>query len=774
MAYTMLLGCSITGAIGCLLFWLLQSFFDRTLTKTVQKGLLLWIAFLFIVPLNTLIPNLSQLHSLYWNPTAWRQFTETPLEEGTEKGQEAFHYIEDALSAASQGTQPGMAVEERPAALAVNQLLNSRQDIMEGLFLAAWGFTAVVLLARKGKAYRQFQKSCIALSRPASIAKDEKALQALQTERQLTKSNESIQLRFWKQGGIPMTTGIRNSCVYLPDQPYEGNALSLILRHECLHIKHRDIVINCFLEGISALYFFHPAVYWLKKTMRSCCEYAVDEQIGARLEKEEKKQYCQAILETAGNRELPFSTALGGGKMDMKKRFTWILCTKKTKLHTVVLAVILALVMGSFSVYGATELIGGRKGESFVIAVETDGLYQIGLNGEAKRLVSSLFVKQPVISPKGGYAAYLDQGKLCIISLKNGWQLTLAQGGLSYAWADENTLVYSFEDGGLYQYSLSDKRIQRLGDQNAIYRDITCGKGQQAYARRETFETRSDGTYVTSLGIYSIDRKSGQESVLIPGRLSSEEGYELGYGPEIAGISKDQTVLYIWDRTMSGSTSTDGIRLAYYMLKDGEFMQHTYDELMAFEEDTVLLRNKGNISSNPADPMVVAINSGSGREMYYNKRAGVLNLANRQFLPFTGEEKTTMTVSFSKDGTGVYFSMADAINLLSLADSPTDEGYAYHVKRWYEEMPHNIYYADGRTKEMKKLTDGGFDFQPMPIDQNTFLFIRRENETAYSLYKMEKGREIKLADNLNFYGSGMQGDFYGAFYCEEVLDYYTP
>ena len=70
--------------------------------------------------------------------------------------------------------------------------------------------------------------------------------------------------------------------------------------HELLHVARRDWLLNLFEEAILTLFWFHPAVWWVVRSIRLAREQVVDCQVvaftGAR------KPYLHALLEIAGTR----------------------------------------------------------------------------------------------------------------------------------------------------------------------------------------------------------------------------------------------------------------------------------------------------------------------------------------------------------------------------------------------------------------------------------------------------------------------------------------
>ena len=68
--------------------------------------------------------------------------------------------------------------------------------------------------------------------------------------------------------------------------------------HELLHVARRDWLMNLLEELVLALFWFHPAIWWVVRSIRLSREQVVDGEVvaltGAR------KPYLHALLEIAG------------------------------------------------------------------------------------------------------------------------------------------------------------------------------------------------------------------------------------------------------------------------------------------------------------------------------------------------------------------------------------------------------------------------------------------------------------------------------------------
>jgi len=96
---------------------------------------------------------------------------------------------------------------------------------------------------------------------------------------------------------VPVTWGVRRPVVALPAAAaqWSGERLRLVLLHELLHVRRRDVLVECFLEAVTVAFWFHPAVWLAARQLRLERERACDEAVldtGARA-----SEYCEHLVE---------------------------------------------------------------------------------------------------------------------------------------------------------------------------------------------------------------------------------------------------------------------------------------------------------------------------------------------------------------------------------------------------------------------------------------------------------------------------------------------
>lgn len=141
----------------------------------------------------------------------------------------------------------------------------------------------------------------------------------------------------------PMVIGLFRPRILLPCQEYSAAEWRLILHHELIHYKRKDILFKIILAVCRAVHWFNPFLYPISRMIGRECEIACDEAVVRNASEETKKRYCQAILSVVTYGVMPataFSSHFAGGKMVLKRRLAEILATGR-KRSFVLIAVLL-------------------------------------------------------------------------------------------------------------------------------------------------------------------------------------------------------------------------------------------------------------------------------------------------------------------------------------------------------------------------------------------------------------------------------------------------
>jgi TonB family protein len=212
----------------------------------------------------------------------------------------------------------------------------------------------------------------------------------------------------------PVTFGWLNPAIILPTrfQRMEESQQRAIACHELLHVARRDWLVNLFEEFILACLWFHPALWWVMRSIRLAREQVVDSRVvaltGAR------KPYLDALLEIAiAVRAMPVPAPLFLAESQLARRVASLAKEVRMSKPRLVasLAIALAVLVATawwavktfwlispagsptgMVAYGSVNAPGSEGASAFVFYMVNDG----DRSGFSARTVDGVQIKGPL------------------------------------------------------------------------------------------------------------------------------------------------------------------------------------------------------------------------------------------------------------------------------------------------------------------------------------------------------------------------------------------
>ena len=155
----------------------------------------------------------------------------------------------------------------------------------------------------------------------------------------------------------PMLIGFIKPIIVLPDLHFEDAKLDVILSHELIHYKRKDLLLKMVGQIANAVHWCNPATYILNRQLNTFCELSCDEEVVSKMDAIDRRFYGETILqvlqysttrqELVGN--LMFATNLCNSKNNIKRRLLSMMNTSK-KMKKSIAA--LSLAVGILAVGG--------------------------------------------------------------------------------------------------------------------------------------------------------------------------------------------------------------------------------------------------------------------------------------------------------------------------------------------------------------------------------------------------------------------------------------
>lgn len=167
----------------------------------------------------------------------------------------------------------------------------------------------------------------------------------------------------------PLSIGLfnRTTRVVLPMREYTQEELSLILRHEIIHISRGDPEAKFFLTFCTAMCWFNPLMWAAMRKSADDFELSCDESVLLDEPQPVRRQYAELLLQTAGD-ERGFTTCLSATAGALRYRLKAVMKPEKKRTGAILIGLTLfALSMCSGYVAlaydaqpGAAHIFGGQ------------------------------------------------------------------------------------------------------------------------------------------------------------------------------------------------------------------------------------------------------------------------------------------------------------------------------------------------------------------------------------------------------------------------------
>ncbi|MDE5908226.1 MAG: M56 family metallopeptidase [Lachnospiraceae bacterium] len=315
------LSLSLSGALAGALILLIRPFTERVCSKRWNYYIWLLVAarLMFPVYVHT---EFSEFLTL-----------ETVRQQESVTGMEAAEVPEGLPAEGIEGVKAPESIAEAPwsGSLQEDRMQGGLPIVDLGLAVAViWFLGVIVSLLLKSIDYWQFTSG---IRKRCELTSDYRVHEAVEglcaglhiRRKPLVCECKSIQ--------GPITIGLWRTIIVLPEEKGDLEQLPMILHHELIHVKRKDLWYKWLYQILLCVHWFNPVLYLIVRKMNMDCELACDEAVLGRLTQEGKKAYGNILLDTAqrnigAGRKIPSLTLLER-KEDLKERLKGIVSYRK-------------------------------------------------------------------------------------------------------------------------------------------------------------------------------------------------------------------------------------------------------------------------------------------------------------------------------------------------------------------------------------------------------------------------------------------------------------
>ena len=315
-----------------------------------------------------------------------------------------------------------------------------------------WILGVIVTALRKLIIYRRFVKEVGTAC--ASVTNERIIMQSAEIQRKL-RIGKRVPLYESTVIDIPMLIGFWQPRIYLPQallSQMNGreNDICLILNHELVHYKRKDIWYKWLFQAALCVHWFNPLVYVFRRKFNIDCELACDETVLKLLSEEGRLAYGNVLLDVAQkdwsegmfsgkslgtHTDVPAMTLLEE-KSTLKERLRGIARYRKTGLivglcsaAVLVLFVIAAVVCGVKGTYGGSGSARILRNQGDPISSLVEHFWEKSTWSEMWK--DSFYLAQPIVVSSSGtaYRMYDDDALIAGDSESDCWRAWMYSGG---------------------------------------------------------------------------------------------------------------------------------------------------------------------------------------------------------------------------------------------------------------------------------------------------------------------------------------------------------
>ncbi|MEZ3468594.1 MAG: M56 family metallopeptidase [Schaedlerella sp.] len=223
------------------------------------------------------------------------------------------------------------------------------------IFILGMGVLSFAVISWYALRYWKMRKICLNYSDIPVGQKQQDIFHSIKNELDIRRNVKLLCSEYCK---VPITMGICSPTVIIP--PWNRDEVDQdlyhdVLKHELVHIKHRDVLIRFLGIAAIAVHWFNPFTYILYNEILNISEIYCDSIVLRGKEEQERKAYGELLLKLAVQKSMAsneFAVGILGGnsKRAFKRRIVEMKTVRKNKRILSALITALISLMGGLTV----------------------------------------------------------------------------------------------------------------------------------------------------------------------------------------------------------------------------------------------------------------------------------------------------------------------------------------------------------------------------------------------------------------------------------------
>ena len=215
--------------------------------------------------------------------------------------------------------------------------------------IGVWVAGIIILGVRSLIVQKSFKRYLLA---NGDYATDEERALFTEVAGEVLRTDKNVSLRKTDVIGRTVVIGLIHQTVLIPDKVYTENELRMIFRHECMHIKDKDLWAKLLVQIYCCIFWWNPFAYLLKKDLDLSLEMKCDLNTTKAFSDEEKLFYVETLKNqsvSGSSQKTPFvvSAELTDGKKRDKlaERIKKVLASPPVKAKQVAVNIFIAVLL---------------------------------------------------------------------------------------------------------------------------------------------------------------------------------------------------------------------------------------------------------------------------------------------------------------------------------------------------------------------------------------------------------------------------------------------
>ena len=160
------------------------------------------------------------------------------------------------------------------------------------IIIGIWIIGTLILAIRSFVVQNRFKKYLFA---NGDYATDKERKLFSVVAKEILKTDKNVALRKTDAINGALVIGLIHNTVLIPDESYSEEELRMMLLHECMHIRNKDLWVKLLVQIYCCIFWWNPFAYLLKKDLDLFLEMKCDLNTTKDFSDLEKLQYVETL-----------------------------------------------------------------------------------------------------------------------------------------------------------------------------------------------------------------------------------------------------------------------------------------------------------------------------------------------------------------------------------------------------------------------------------------------------------------------------------------------